>query len=530
MMKLNKSYVMATFAGLTMVAVMGSVVYVYLPEPSNGKHPPNVIIMLADDVGYGDLQSYGHPTQERNPIDRMINEGIKFTDFHSPSPMCSPSRASILTGRYPIRAGIFGHGNVFAPHSSGGLPKREITLPEILKEGGYKTGMVGKWHLGNNAKNRTDGEYLPYHHGFDYVGTILPHSQMWACDPKKYKVSQMRSCFLYQNDTLIEQPINLNTLTPRLVKDTKNFITDNKDRPFFFLLSFPQTHSAVFANPSFYGKSKRGIYGDAVNEMGWAVGEVLDHLVEVGIEKDTFVVFLSDQGPLKDGCKNGGATGFYRGGKATTWDGGIRVPAAAWWPGTIKPNQVSDTTLSMMDLFPTILKFSGLSNHTILDKVTIDGKEINEILLEGDKESPHEALFYYYGEALNAVRYERYKIHYYTMSFVKDAMNSLGDQRCDYTNFFSIEQIVFGFKSRSTKHDPPLIFDIVADPEEIVPLDQSDPKYKNILKKVDDIVQDHKKSIVPVESEVDKPRILDLIPCCNYPRCTCNYNEEIMKE
>nr|XP_039250978.1 arylsulfatase-like [Styela clava] len=487
---------------------------------------PNFIILLADDVGYADFQTYGHPTQEWTAVDRMVVEGIKLTNFHSPSTTCSPSRAAILTGRYPIRTGVFGKGLVFASSSSGGLRHDETTVAKAVQHGGYITGMNGKWHLGNNEKTATDGAYLPYHYGFDHVGTTLPYSQMWECDPKKYTVPQMKGCFLYQNDTIVEQPINLNTLTGRLVNEAKAFIRDNRDQPFFFLLSFPQTHSAVFASTEFIGKSKRGIYGDAINEMGWGIGEVLDYLIELGIEKDTLVVFLSDHGPLKDGCKNGGSTGFFRGGKTTTWEGGIRVPAVAWWPGTIPRNSVSDALLSNMDLFPTILKLAGVSSK--FKQLSVDGKDISGILKSENGKSPHEMLFYYHGDLLTAVRYDRYKIHYRTMSLMKDVMDGLREDRCFYGSFSMLQQL-FSFESRGTEHDPPLIFDLDADPEELVSLDTTTPELNNLLETVKDLLQSHKLSIVSVESEIDKPGVKQLHPCCNPPTCTCNYNEEILK-
>ncbi|XP_039251083.2 arylsulfatase-like [Styela clava] len=524
-----------TVVVLTSLSVVSGVIlvwyFVILPdvtsEVARGGRP-NIIIILAADVGYADFQAYGHPTQEWTAVDRMVMEGIKFTNLHSPSSICSPSRAAILTGRYPIRTGVFGKGLAFAPSSSGGLRHDETTIAEVLRHGGYITGMNGKWHLGINEKSATDGVYLPHRYGFDYVGTTLPHSQMWACDPKKYTIPQMKGCFLYHNDTIVEQPINLNTLTGRLVNETKAFIRENKDQPFFFLLSFPQTHSAVFASTAFLGKSKRGIYGDAINEMGWGIGEVLEYLIELGIEKDTLVVFLSDQGPLKDGCGNGGSTGFFRGGKTTTWEGGIRVPAVAWWPGTIPQKIVCDSLLSTMDLFPTIIKFASLLNSTTFKQLSIDGKDISGILKGENSKSPHEVLFYYYGDLLTAARYDRYKIHYRTMSLMKDVMDGLKEDRCYYGSFSMLQQL-FGFQNRGTEHDPPLIFDLDADPEELVSLDTTNQELENLLETVEDLLQSHKLSIVSVKSEVDKPHMKQLYPCCNPPTCICNYNDKIMK-
>ncbi|XP_039262035.2 arylsulfatase-like isoform X1 [Styela clava] len=525
----SRRFVHATVVLLVVIAVLCGVIFlayfVIWPTPSSrvangGK--PNIIILLADDTGYGDFQTYGHPTQEWTAVDRMAKEGIKFTHWSSPASVCSPSRAALLTGRYPIRSGIFGKNTVFMDGSIGGLPHREITIAEALRDVGYATGMVGKWHLGINKKNSTDGKNLPMHHGFEYVGINLPYTQLWFCDPKKYNIAQMRSCFVYQNDKIIEQPIKFETLTARLVDDTKEFIDNNKHHPFFFLLSFPQTHAALFSDPRFAQTSKRGRYGDSVNEMGWAIGQVLDQLKYLGIDEDTLVLFLSDQGPMVDGCGEAGDAGVFRGGKATMWEGGVRVPAVAWWPGTISPGTVSHATISTMDILPTALKLAGAEDYLEERKIAIDGKVINDVVKTDTTESFHEALFYYCSDILMSARYKKYKIHYYTVDPMVSGIVSEGGGRCEYSNRTKLFNI-FSCEHRAKKQDPPLIFNYEADPQEQISLDATTKENQILLDIIADLVQTHKASIIPVQSEIDKPYYRSITPCCNPPACTCNY-------
>nr|XP_039262179.1 arylsulfatase-like [Styela clava] len=506
------------------MSVAVSLYFILTNNYNESQEQPNIIIMYADDTGYADFQTYGHPTQEWNGVDRMAQEGIKFTQLSTPSPICTPSRAALLTGRYPIRTGVFGKNGVFLPSSSGGLPNREITIAKALRDVGYVTGMVGKWHLGINKNSSTDGYYLPHNHGFDYVGTILPHTVSDTCNPEKYNVRQMRSCFLYRNDTIVEQPINLTTLTKRLVVDAKHFIDTNKNNPFFFLFSFPQTHTALFASPEFLGKSKRGIYGDMVNEMGSSINEIMDQLIDLKMEKRTLVIFLSDHGPKLDGCGDGGSPGVFRGGKTSTWEGGIRVPAVAWWPGTIKPGIVSDAVLSSLDIFPTVLKIAG-SNYIERHNLTIDGHVNDEVIKGLKSESNDETLFFYHSGVLTAARHQQYKIHFYKFRLAVDIMEKLDEMiRCDYTSS-TVQDAIYDMETKASKQDIPLIYDIEKDPQESFPLDPESEEYQKVLKLVVQQVQAHNASILAVESEIDKPYTNDA-PCCNPPLCKCNYNEE----
>uniref|UniRef100_H2YNE7 Sulfatase N-terminal domain-containing protein n=1 Tax=Ciona savignyi TaxID=51511 RepID=H2YNE7_CIOSA len=235
---------------------------------------PNIVLIFADDMGYGDLHSYGHPTQEYGAIDDLAAEGVRFTQWYSADSLCTPSRAALLTGSLPIRSGMVGPRRVLHVDDAGGLPKNETTIAEALREQGYSTGMVGKWHLGKLEQN--DGRHLPCHHGFDYVGTILPFTFHFLCDPKRFSLDKMKTkCFLTRNTSIIQQPIVPETMTQQIVDDVKYYITKNKQGPFFLYMSLPQLHSAMMCNPQFCNKSKRGNGRNNGNLDGKSIADLL---------------------------------------------------------------------------------------------------------------------------------------------------------------------------------------------------------------------------------------------------------------
>nr|XP_009859848.1 arylsulfatase-like [Ciona intestinalis] len=471
---------------------------------------PNFVLIFADDVGYGDFQSYGHPTQERGPIDDLAAEGMRFTQWYSAASLCTPSRAALLTGRLPIHSGMVGPTRVLHQNDAGGLPKNETTLAEALKELGYKTGMVGKWHLGINELKQNDGRHLPKHHGFDFVGTNLPFTFHLFCSPSEYPVDKMKiKCFLSNKDEIIEQPIIPEKLTDKIVEGAKQFITENQKNPFFLYLSLPQTHVAMFCKEEFCNKSMRGSYGDNVNEMSWAVGEVVNQLKDLNLDQNTLVMFLSDHGPAVEFCYTGGSTGGLKGGKASSWDGGIKVPAVAWWPGTIQPG-VKTQVVSTMDIFPTFLQLAGNEGNN----GNLDGMSISDLLLSNHDNEVHEILFHYCSDRLMAVRYGRYKIHFHTQHLHVFNSNCIDGK--------ALENIVdyFDCYANTTTHNPPLIFDINTDPEELFPLEAA-PR-AHIIEEVEKQVAKHQKTIKPVASQLGRHG-KDLQPCCNPPSCVCNY-------
>ncbi len=373
---------------------------------------PNIVIIYADDLGYGDLGCYGHPTIRTPNLDRMAAEGMRFTEFYSAAEVCTPSRAALLTGRYPIRSGMcHDRFRVLRNNASGGLPKDEITLAELLKTRGYATGMVGKWHLGHLP------EHLPPHHGFDfYVG--LPYSNDMLPAPDSPKG---RERFFAENNAYWQTPLirgtnvidahpDQRTLTRRYTEEAVGFIKARKRSPFFLYLAHTFPHVPLFASERFRGRSAAGLYGDVLAELDWSVGQVLDTLREEGLAKKTLVVFSSDNGPWLVYDHHGGSAGPLREGKGSTWEGGMRVPGIVWWPGHVKPG-VQHEMATTMDLLPTCAKLAGAA----LPDRPLDGVDLAPLLL-GTGKVERAAFFYYRGATLYAARLGPWKAHFITRS------------------------------------------------------------------------------------------------------------------
>ena len=340
---------------------------------------PNIVVILCDDLGYGDLGCYGSKIPTPN-LDRMAGEGVRFTNFTSADPVCSPSRASLLTGRYPTRVGV---PRVFFPQDRDGLSLDESTLADLLKAQNYKTMCIGKWHLGRPA------EYLPTRRGFDeYFG--IPYS------------NDMNPRVLMHNTEVIEEPAKLETLTQRYTEQAVKFIHENRDSPFFLYL--PQTfpHIPLGASERFRGKSPEGLYGDVVEELDWSVGEIRRALKQNGVEQNTLVLFTSDNGPWYQG-----SPGKLRGRKNTTYEGGVREPFIAAWPGRIPKGRVCNGLASMLDLLPTVVRLCGAA----LPSKPLDGIDIWP-LLSGQKESiEREVLLYFDNWDLQCARWMNWKLH-----------------------------------------------------------------------------------------------------------------------
>lgn len=375
---------------------------------------PNIVIIYADDLGYGDLGCYGHPTIRTPNLDRMAAEGMRFTQFYSAAEVCTPSRAALMTGRYPVRNGMcHDQFRVLRRVSTGGLPHEEVTLAELLKEKGYATGIVGKWHLGVWSN---DPKHHPMQHGFDFHFG-LPHSNDMdpnAGNPKMANAladqkAEYWNAPLYRGMELVEKPADQTTLTRRYTEEAVKFITSSKTKPFF--LYFPHTfpHTPLFASKDFKGKSPRGLYGDVVEELDWSVGRVLDALRENGLAENTIVFFSSDNGPWLLMGETGGSAGLLREGKGSTWEGGMRVPGIAWWPGKIKPSVCRDVACTM-DLFTTFVKFGGAK---VPQDREIDGQDIAPLLF-GTGKVEHELFCYYRGQRLYAARVGPWKAHFIT--------------------------------------------------------------------------------------------------------------------
>ena len=368
--------------------------------------PRSFIIILTDDQGYGDLGSYGHPTIRTPNLDRMAAEGQRWTSFYA-APVCTPSRAQLMTGRYAIRSGLA--AGVLFPDSTGGLQPSEVTIAEVLKLRGYATLAVGKWHLGHLP------QYLPTSQGFDrYFGipysndmerdSTIPAAEVFrrTMEPKitDYNVPLMRDA------KIVERPADQTTITRRYTDEAIAFIRKQQKQPFFLYLAHNLPHVPLFRSKGFEGRSARGIYGDVIEEIDHNVGRILDTLRELKLDRQTLVVFLSDNGPWMPYLEQGGSAGPLRGAKGSTWEGGMRVPAIFWQPGTVLPG-VTMGIGSEMDLLPTFARLAGAS---LPPGRSLDGQDLSATLTKGAP-SPRETVFYYNGAKLTGVRHRAFKLH-----------------------------------------------------------------------------------------------------------------------
>ena len=435
---------------------------------------PNFIVVFVDDMGYGDLGSYGHPTISTPNLDKMAYEGQKWTQFYSASSVCTPSRAGLLTGRLPIRNGMIGSKNrVLFPDSKYGLPNSEITIAEKLKENGYKTVAIGKWHLGHKK------EYLPLQHGFDYYygipysndmdkingETCCPGSKYW----QKYQNRSPGSTNYYnvpliENNEIIERPVDQTTITKRFSDKAIEFIKKNKEDNFFIYLAHNLPHIPLYASDDFLGKSKRGLYGDVIEEIDHGIGLIMEELKKNNLDKNTIIVFTSDNGPWLPFETHSGSAGLLREGKGTTWEGGQRIPGIFWGAG-IKPGVINDLG-STMDIFPTLLE---MSNTSMVDDRIMDGISIKNTLLKHEP-SKRETIFYYRSREIYAIRYGEFKAHLITQGAYNYPKGS----------------------DRKFILDKPLLYNLNIDPSEKYNVADKNPK---ILVEINKILEKHKKNL-----------------------------------
>jgi arylsulfatase A-like enzyme len=386
------------------------VLLTFCTTPANAAMKPNVVIIYADDLGYADLGCYGSPVIRTPHLDRMAAEGLRFTDFYSAAEVCTPSRAALLTGRYPIRNGMCGNRRVLFPNSKGGLPPSEITMAEALHDAGYATAHVGKWHLGIHEGSRPLDQGFDRSFGLPYSNDMdgrsdLPNGSSGSPAPP----SDGWNVPLLLDGKVIEQPAEQTTLTKRYTEEAVKYITAHKTSPFFLYFAHTFPHVPLFASPDFKGKSRAGIYGDTVEELDWSVGQVLAALRREGLAENTLVFFSSDNGPWLIMGDQGGSAGLLKDGKGSTWEGGMRVPGIAWMPGRIKPGVTTDLATTM-DLLPTALAMAGVP---LPKGVTLDGIDLSPLLFDS-RPLPQRPFFYYRGNQLFACRLGEWKAHFIT--------------------------------------------------------------------------------------------------------------------
>lgn len=382
--------------------------FALLPLLAGAEDLPNVVLMFTDDQGYGDVGCYGAEGYETPNLDRLAVEGVRFTDFYVSSPVCSASRAALMTGCYHERVGISG---ALGPSSKLGLHPDEVTLAEICKTKGYATAAIGKWHLGRPES------FLPVNQGFDeYFG--LPYSNdMWPYHPNvldlpiEERLKRWPKLPLIEGANVLDEeitPEEQSQLTVRYTERALQFIDRNRDRPFFLYLAHSQPHVPLFVSERFAGKTKRGLFGDVISEIDWSMGQILERLREHGLDGKTLVLFTCDNGPWLSYGAHAGSAGPLREGKGTCWEGGIRVPFLARWPGKIPAGRVVAEPAMTIDILPTVAGLIG----SPLPQRPIDGKDIWPLLSgqEGVK-SPHKTLFFYYGSnELQGLRHGKWKL------------------------------------------------------------------------------------------------------------------------
>jgi arylsulfatase A-like enzyme len=445
----------------------------------NAQQPrPNVIVILADDLGYGDLACYGSKVNRTPNLDRMAEQGVRFTDFYTPMPFCAPTRAALLTGRYPFRSGMTSNPAPDAGINDVGIPASEVLLSEAFKEAGYATMCIGKWHLGHTAS------FLPVVNGFDeYYGILYSND--------------MRPVQIVENDRVVSYPVVQSDLTRNYTNAAVRFIERNRSRPFFLYLPHAMPHKPLAASEAFYTpETPQDLYADVINELDWSIGRVLAKVQELGLDENTLVIFTSDNGPWF-----GGSTGGLRGMKGSTFDGGVRVPMIARWPGRIPPGRATSEVAGTIDIYPTLCAIAGI---TPPQDRPIDGKNIFPLMTTEGAKSPHETLFIMGGPILRAVRSGKWKLHVHQpqpgMIYQGDPAKWIDPRGPDgVTIIAQYEQVrpdKFPGVQTGDAAKAEMLFDMEADPAE----------QKDVAAQHPDVVARLRELFRKMESQVPRPR------------------------
>lgn len=465
---------LARVVGVAMVAWLGSLVSggdVAASEVAR----PNIVVIFCDDLGYGDLGCFGHPTIQTPHLDQMAAEGVKLTQFYSAAPVCTPSRAALMTGRLPVRSGMCSDKRrVLFPDSGGGIPESELTLAEALREAGYATGCIGKWHLGHLP------QFLPTNNGFDsYFGIPYSNDMDRIAEAPKGRASFWEPRSEYFNVPLlrgtdeVERPADQTTITKRYTEEAVAFIEEHRDGPFFLYLPHSLPHVPLFRSEAFEGVSRRGLYGDVIQEIDWSVGQVLDTLRRLDLADNTIVWFTSDNGPWLTFKDHGGSAGPLKDGKGTTWEGGMREPTLAWWPGTIPAGTVSAELGTTMDIYATSIALAG---GELPDGRIVDGVDLSASLT-GTGPSPRDEVQYYRGTRLMALRRGPWKAHFKTQE--------------SYTG-----------NNKLLEHDTPLLYNLEVDPGEQWDVAADHP---DVVAALLEAAAAHQATVEPVPSQLEIP-------------------------
>uniref|UniRef100_A0A8C5YVQ8 Steryl-sulfatase n=1 Tax=Marmota marmota marmota TaxID=9994 RepID=A0A8C5YVQ8_MARMA len=550
---------------------------------------PNILLMMADDLGIGDLGCYGNKTLRTPNIDRLAEDGVVLTQHIAAASVCTPSRAAFLTGRYPIRSGMVS-SNAFRvlqwTAASGGLPTNEITFAKILRDQGYATGLIGKWHLGLNCESSRDHCHHPQAHGFDsFLGmpfTMMADCARWELSEKRVglerslglwfqvlavasltltvgRLTQLTSswvpaigaalaaavlltasrlvghlivhadCFLMRNHTVTQQPLDFDRATPLLLQEVSSFLQRNKHGPFLLFVSFLHVHVPLVTTKGFLGRSHHGLYGDNVEEMDWMVGHILDMLDQEGLADRTLVYFTSDHGGSLESRlgtnQYGGWNGVYKGGKGMGgWEGGIHVPGIFRWPGVLPAGQVIQEPTSLMDVFPTVVQLGG--GQVPQDRV-IDGRDLLPLLLGTAQHSDHEVLLHYCQRFLHAARWQQRDQDptLWKVHFMTPIFQPEGAGAC----YGKVVCPCIG--EGVVQHDPPLLFDLSRDPSEShVLTPDSEPRFHQVVGRVRQAVEEHQRSLGTVPQQLGTLHNLWrpwLQPCCGpFPLCSCDTEDQ----
>ena len=431
---------------------------------SEGNVKPNIIVINCDDMGYGDLSCFGSPTIKTPNLDRMALEGQKWSSFYVSASVSSPSRAGLMTGRLGVRTGMYGDKKkVLFPNSPEGLPAEELTIAELLKKAGYHTACVGKWHLGHLP------EFMPLKHGFDYFygypySNDMSRKEQIKMGNKKYPYEYI----VYEQETEIKREPDQYDLTQDVTSAAIRYIKTNKNAPFFLYLAHPMPHRPVYASSDFQGQSERGKYGDTIEELDWSTGQILQTLKREGLDKNTLVIFTSDNGPWISYKQEGGSAGSLKDGKASSFEGGFRVPCIMWG-SMVKPGIITDMA-STLDLLPTFCELAGIP---LPSNRIYDGVSLANVLK--DKSACKRDVFYFYrGSELYAIRKGKYKAHF----IYKSAYGS--DKKIIYKK--------------------PVLYDLGIDPGELYDLSSL---YPEIVEELTRLAEEHKNSFDVSESIFD---------------------------